>query len=115
MSKARWPDDVPVLEGGDFCREQANGPAGTHCLGGWVCTAFRCDRQYDVVDIFEDMGIDNMPDYNDDTGELEDAVVHRHINPGREKLHGQQALSEVLESIGSTEGPRTNGAGEHDR
>ena len=40
MSKAKWPEEVPILEAGDICRG-AYTRGRKHCLAGWAAAWFR--------------------------------------------------------------------------
>lgn len=53
MAKTKWPDEVPVLEASDFCRNVFHGygsQTGTHCLDGWRLEVFYAGSEVVVLD-----------------------------------------------------------------
>lgn len=53
-----WPKTVPILEADDICREQLNGPGGTHCLMGWINVQFNGLREQSAGEVCVQFEVD---------------------------------------------------------
>ena len=38
--KPEWPEQVPILDAGDMCKGNYEGPENTYCLAGWLTIIF---------------------------------------------------------------------------